>query len=70
MADYQKMYATLCGAIDDVIDPLEHIPLAYPQAKALRAALLRAEEIYLETDVAPLEGEIFVLPPPQRNTDP
>ena len=23
MADYQKMYALLCGAVDDVIDPLE-----------------------------------------------
>ena len=23
MADYQKMYALLCGALDDVIDPSE-----------------------------------------------
>lgn len=28
MPDYKKMYAILCGAIDDVIDPLEEIPLA------------------------------------------
>ena len=30
MPNYQKMYAILCGAIDDVIDPLEKIPLAVP----------------------------------------
>ena len=34
MADYQKMYALLCGAVDDVIDPLEQIPLAIPYASA------------------------------------
>ena len=28
MADYQKMYAVLCGAIDQVIDPLSRIPSA------------------------------------------
>ena len=39
MPNYQKMYAILCGAIDDVIDPLEKIPLAVPSAKKLRAAL-------------------------------
>ena len=66
MADYQKMYAALCGAIDDVIGPLEHIPLAHPQVRALRAALLHAEEIFLETDTAPLEGEIHILPPPAK----
>ena len=27
MEDYRKMYYVLCKAIDDVIDPLEHIPL-------------------------------------------
>ena len=30
MADYQKLYALLCGVIDDVIDPLERILLALP----------------------------------------
>ena len=30
MADYQKMYALLCGAVDDVIDPLEQIPWLSP----------------------------------------
>ena len=50
MADYQKMYAILCGAIDDVIDPLRQIPSALPYAQALRSALLEAEEIYICTD--------------------
>ena len=36
MVDYQKMYALLCGAVDDVIDPLEQIPLAIPYASVLR----------------------------------
>lgn len=49
MADYEKMYAALCGAIDDVIEPLERIPLARASAAVLRSALLRAEEIYLQT---------------------
>ena len=49
MIDYQKMYAILCAAIDEVIDPLETIPLAYREAQKLRAALLAAEEVYIET---------------------
>ena len=49
MANYKKMYAILCGAIDDVIDTLEEIPLALPSAKNLRNALEQAEEIYIET---------------------
>ena len=49
MADYRKMYYVLCKAIDDVIDPLEHIPLAVPYAWQLKAALLEAEEIYITT---------------------
>ena len=43
------MYAILCGAIDDVIDPLEQIPLALPQARRLCAALEEAEEVYLSS---------------------
>ena len=43
MADYEKMYAVLCGAVDEVIEPLERIPLALPYARALRAALLQAD---------------------------
>ena len=33
MADYQKMYAVLCSAVDEVIDPLERIPLALSSAR-------------------------------------
>ena len=50
MADYKKMYAILCGAIDDIIDPLQQIPAAVPYAQQLRSALLETEEIYLRTD--------------------
>lgn len=46
MADYKKMYAVLCGTVDDVIDELETIPLALPAATSLRNALLQTEEIY------------------------
>ena len=49
MADYRKMYYVLCKAIDDVIDPLKHIPLAAPYAQQLQRALLEAEEIYIST---------------------
>ena len=45
MADYEKMYAVLCGAVDGVIEPLERILLALPYARALRAALLQAESL-------------------------
>ena len=43
------MYAVLCGAVDDVIDTLEKIPLAFSSAKILRNALEQADEIYIET---------------------
>ena len=49
MADYRKMYYVLCKAIDDVIDPLEDIPLARPYVQKLQKALLEAEEIYITT---------------------
>lgn len=48
MADYQKMYAVLCGAASEAIDQLENIPLALPVCRSLQAALDKAEEIYLE----------------------
>lgn len=49
MPDYQKMYAVLCGAVDEVIGPLEHIPLARASVRVLRDALEQAEEIYIDT---------------------
>lgn len=57
MADYKKMYAILCGAIDDVLDDLNRIPPAAPSAEALQAALLRAEAIYLEAGDAENSGK-------------
>ena len=44
MADYRKMYYVLCKAIDDVIDPLDRIPLARPYAQKLQNAVLEAED--------------------------
>ena len=49
MADYKKMYMVLCGAVDEVIDPLEQIPMARSSVQVLREALLRAERIYIDT---------------------
>ena len=51
MADYQKMYAVLCAAVDDVIGPLEKIPMAMQPVRTLREALLRAEDIYMDTSM-------------------
>lgn len=47
MQNFEKMYAILCGTIDDVIEPLERIPRARPFAHALTAAFLEAEALYL-----------------------
>ena len=57
MADYQKLYALLCGVIDDVIDPLERIPFA----KKLRRALVQAEELYIDTSAYPAEKQENVI---------
>ena len=51
MADFQKMYAVLCAAVDDVIGPLEKIPMAMQPVRTLREALLRAEDIYMDTSM-------------------
>lgn len=50
VADYQRMYAILCKAIDDAIDPLKKIPLALPWAARLRKALLEAEDVYIDAE--------------------
>lgn len=54
MEIYQKMYAILCAAVDEVIDPLEKIPAAVPWAARLRAALHTAEELYIGNEKADL----------------
>lgn len=51
MPDYMKMYAVLCKAIDNVIDPLERIPLAQPSVESLKSALHEAEEIYIDSSL-------------------
>ena len=50
MADYQKMYALLCSAVDSVIDSLNQIPLAVPYACKLQKALWETEDVFCETD--------------------
>ena len=55
MENYAKMYAVLCGAIDDVIDELERLPEAAGCAQRLKDALLQAEEIYCSGEKVPEE---------------
>ena len=61
MPNYEKMYAVLCGAIDEVMDELARIPLASPAVERLHSAL--AEEIYIRTSVytAERDGNIIEL---------
>ena len=49
MADYKKMYAILCGAVDDAISALEPYPWSRTTMRALQNAKLQAEEVYIET---------------------
>ena len=49
MPDYERMYALLCGAVDDAIDSLEKVPAAEHISQSLQAALLETEEIYIRT---------------------
>ena len=49
MTDYAKLYARLCGAIDEVLDELGPIPEARRAREKLQAAILDAEAQYLDT---------------------
>ena len=49
MADYQKMYAILCAAVDSALDQMEHSADLLAVMGQLQAALLEAEEVYIET---------------------
>ncbi len=49
MIDYKSMYFVLCHAADEVVDRLEKIPNVSREADILKAALLEAESIYIET---------------------
>ena len=51
MADYKKMYAILCGAIDDAIDELSQFPFAHHSVQQLQNALYRAETIFIDTSL-------------------
>ena len=53
MADNQKMYAVLCGAIDEVI-PFWNAFHRRSPAPARSARLEQAEALYIEADEAPL----------------
>ena len=54
MADYQKMYAILCGAIDGTLTELACIPAAAASAERLTQALQRAETLYIESSEPPI----------------
>ena len=54
MADYQKMYAVLCGVIDDTRTELARIPAAAVSAERLTQALQRAETLYIESSEPPI----------------
>ena len=48
MTDYAKLYARLCGAIDEVLDELGTIPEAQHAREKLQASILDAETQYLD----------------------
>ena len=48
MTNYAKLYARLCGAIDEVLDELGTIPEAQHTREKLQAAILDAEAQYLD----------------------
>ena len=50
MADYQKMYAILCGAVDDALTELERVPSCAHITARLMDALSRAENLYLDAE--------------------
>ena len=68
MADYQKMYAILCGAIDDTLTELAHIPAAAASAERLTQALQRAETLYIESSEPPIL--VFPAAAPEKKKSP
>lgn len=49
MPDYKTMYQILCVAADKAVTMLEKQKNSTPAAEILKAALLQAEEVYIET---------------------
>ena len=60
MANYQKMYAILCSAVDDALDTLYQIPKELPTAYMLQTALERAEELYIQTSAETEEQDNLI----------
>ena len=58
MTDYAKLYARLCGAIDEVLDELGTIPEARHAREKLQAAILDAEAQYLDTEEEKKSGRV------------
>lgn len=51
------MYAMLCAAVSAAIDELKNIPLAWSCRSRQQAALLQAEELYIDTTLCEAETE-------------
>ena len=49
MADYERMYHIVCAAMDRALDMLEGEPGAAQARQSIQAALLEAEEVYIQT---------------------
>lgn len=56
MKDYAKMYAVLCGAIDDVIDGLEALPGAAEYAQHLKPLCSRRRKSIAAGKMLPRRG--------------
>ena len=54
MADNQKVYAILCGAVDDALTELARTPSCTHITTRLMAALSRAGTLYLDAEDAKL----------------
>ena len=48
MIEYEKMYAVLCGAVDTALELIEQNADTAQVSEVLRAALNKAENMYLE----------------------
>ena len=55
MTDYKSMYTLLCKKVDEALSELESIPEAHSCYEKLLAALLEAEEIYIDTSPSSYE---------------
>ena len=49
MADYEQMYHIVCAAMDRALDMLENEANVDEAREIMQAALLEAEELYIQT---------------------